>query len=70
MGFLFGSDKKQYYNYIYIVSIILGAITTLSMMINLIDGFFALMAFPTMLATLILAPKVTKEIKRYIKQMQ
>ncbi|MFD2727546.1 alanine/glycine:cation symporter family protein [Hyunsoonleella rubra] len=70
MGFLFGADKKQYYNYIYIVSIILGAITTLSMMINLIDGFFALMAFPTMLATLILAPKVTKEIKRYIKQMQ
>ncbi|MBC3758589.1 alanine:cation symporter family protein [Hyunsoonleella sp. SJ7] len=70
MGFLFGADKKPYYNYIYIVSIILGATTTLSMMINLIDGFFALMAFPTMLATLILAPKVTKEIKRYIKQMQ
>jgi AGCS family alanine or glycine:cation symporter len=34
-------------------------------MINLIDGIFALMAIPTMLATIILAPKVVKEIKDY-----
>ena len=65
LSFLIGADKKHYYNYMYIVSIILGATTSLSMMINLIDGFFALMAFPTMFTTLMLAPRVIKEIKAY-----
>lgn len=69
MSFLFGVDKKHYYNYIYIVSIIVGATTSLSMMINLIDGFFALMAIPTMTATLIMAPRVVKEIKAYKKRV-
>src|SRR5690606_804628 len=63
MSFLFGADNKHYYNYIYIASIIMGATTSLAMMINLIDGFFALMAIPTMTATIIMAPRVTKEIK-------
>ncbi len=70
MSFLFGADKKHYYNYFYIVSIILGATTSLSMMINLIDGFFGLMAIPTMTATILLAPKVTKEIKAYTKRLK
>ncbi|MTE25834.1 alanine/glycine:cation symporter family protein [Winogradskyella ouciana] len=70
MSFLFGSDKKHYYNYFYILSIILGATTSLSMMINLIDGVFALMAIPTMIATIILAPKVIKELKAYTKRQK
>ena len=69
MSFLIGADKKHYYNYIYIVSIILAVMTPFSMMLNLIDGAFALMAIPTMTATIILAPKVTKEIKAYIKRI-
>lgn len=68
MSFLFGAHNKLYYNYIYIVSIILGATTSLSMMINLIDSFFALMAIPTMISTLILAPKVVSAIKVYTKK--
>ena len=70
MSFLLGDDKKHYYNYVYIVSIILGATTSLGMMINLIDGFFALMAIPTMTATLIMAPRVTKEIKGYLERLK
>ena len=65
MSFLFGADKKHYYNYFYVLSILLGATTSLSMMINLIDGVFALMAIPTMTATIILAPRVVKELKAY-----
>ncbi|GGG51072.1 alanine/glycine:cation symporter family protein [Bizionia arctica] len=68
MSFLFGADKKHYYNYLYIASIIMGATTSLAMMINLIDGFFALMAIPTMTATLIMAPRVIKEFKAYKKR--
>jgi AGCS family alanine or glycine:cation symporter len=70
LSFLVGADKKHYYNYFYILSIILGATTTLSAMINLIDGVFALMAIPTMTATLIMAPRVVKEIKAYKKRMK
>lgn len=65
MSFLIGAKRATYYNYIYILSIILGATTDLDMMINLIDTFFAVMAVPTMTATILLAPKVIKEAKRY-----
>lgn len=70
MSFLFGVHNQHYYNYFYITSIILGAVTPLSMMLNLIDGTFALMAIPTMTATIILAPKVVKELKAYAKRMK
>lgn len=70
MSFLFGAHNKKYYNYIYILSIILAATTPFAMMINLIDGVFALMAIPTMTATLILAPKVVKEFKAYKKRLK
>ena len=65
LSYLLGEKNKKYYNYIYIISIMLGATTSLSMMINLIDTFFALMAIPTMLATIILAPKVVEALKKY-----
>ncbi|MEP0265610.1 alanine/glycine:cation symporter family protein [Dokdonia sp.] len=65
LSFLAGAKNKKYYNIFYIGSIMLGATTSLSMMINLIDGVFALMAIPTMLATLYMAPRVMKEAKKY-----
>ena len=70
MSFLFGAKNKHYYNYFYILSIIVGATTSLSMMINLIDSFFALMAIPTMIATLIMAPRVIKETRNYIEKLK
>ncbi|WP_374958297.1 alanine/glycine:cation symporter family protein [Gilvibacter sp.] len=70
MSYLFGAHNKKYYNIFYIGSIILGATTSLSLMINLIDGVFALMAIPTMLATLIMAPRVLKEARRYFQQLK
>lgn len=65
LSYIIGADKKHYYNYFYILSIFLAAVTPFSMMINLIDGVFALMAIPTMTATIILAPKVISELKAY-----
>lgn len=70
MSYLFGSKVKHYFNYFYIGSIMIGATTTLDMMINLIDGMFALMAIPTMLATIIMAPKVEREFRAYIKKLK
>lgn len=70
MSFLLGVNKKHYYNYIYILSIIVGATTSLDMMINLIDGFFALMAIPTMFTTIALSSKVLVEAKSYFKRLK
>lgn len=69
-SFLFGAKNKGIYNYFYITSILVGATTSLSMMINLIDTFFALMAVPTMTATIVLAPKVIKEAKIYFEKLK
>ncbi|WP_435373103.1 alanine/glycine:cation symporter family protein [Aequorivita marina] len=69
MSFLFGAKNKGIYNYFYIISILVGATTSLSMMINLIDTFFAMMAIPTMTATIILAPKVIKRAKLYFENL-
>lgn len=70
LSFLAGAKYKNYYNYLFIASIILGATSSLDTMISLIDSAFALMAIPTMLATIILAPKVMKETKKYIQRMR
>lgn len=70
LSFLIGADKKHYYNYFYILSIVLAATTPFEAMINFIDGVFAFMAFPTMIATILLAPKVLKESKRYFASLK
>ncbi|MEM0518955.1 alanine/glycine:cation symporter family protein [Aequorivita flava] len=70
MAFLFGAKNKGIYNYFYILSILIGATTSLSMMINLIDTFFALMAIPTMTATILLAPKVITAAKIYFEKLK
>jgi len=65
MSFLFGDHNKHYYHYVYIASIILGTTTSLNLMLNLIDSAFALMAIPTMIGTIILAPHTLKAFKLY-----
>ena len=69
-SFLIGADKKHYYKFLYILSIILAATTPFEAMINFIDGIFAFMAIPTMLATIIMAPRVVKEIKAYRERLK
>lgn len=69
MTFLFGTKAKKWYNYIYVLSILVGATTSLNMMINLIDTFFAIMAIPTMTATILLSSKVVKEAKIYFDNL-
>lgn len=65
LSFLIGADKKHYYNYVYIGTILLGATASLNTIINLIDGAFALMAVPTMISAILLAPKVKKAALAY-----
>lgn len=68
-GFIVGADKQKYYNYFYAASIIFGSVTTISAVINLIDGMYAVMAIPTMTCALLLAPKVKDAAKDYFSRM-
>lgn len=68
-GFLLGADKKHYYNYFYLISILAGATLSLDIVLNVIDGSFALMAIPTMCATILLAPRVMTMAKTYFKSL-
>jgi AGCS family alanine or glycine:cation symporter len=68
-SFLFGAQYKNIFNVLYILSIIAGSVASLSAIIGFIDGMYAIMAFPTITATVLLAPKVKKAAKDYFLRM-
>ncbi len=70
LGFLTGAEKQHTYNYYYVGSILLGAVTSISAMINLIDGMFAIMAIPTMTVAILLSPKVMEATRDYFNRME
>lgn len=69
LSFLVGAKYSHYYNYVYIGSILLASLASLNMMINLIDTFYALMAIPTMFATIKLSPKVMQAAHVYFGKL-
>ncbi len=69
-NYLFGADKADYYNYFYLVTIVIGAVASLEVVVSLVDGMYAVMAIPTMVSTFYLAPKVRIAAKDYFKRMK
>lgn len=69
-SFLFGAKYVKYYLYFYVASIIWGAVVPLLAVINLIDGMYAVMAFPNMIAALLLSGKVRQAAKDYFARMR
>jgi len=55
--------------YAYMALIIAGAVVSLEVVINLLDGMYATMAIPTMVSTLLLAPKVKKVASAYFARI-
>lgn len=70
LGFLIGAEKQHYYNYFYIGTILFGSIASINSVISVIDGMFAMMAIPTMTASLILSPRVYRATRDYFKRME
>lgn len=70
MGYLFGAENQHWYNYFYIASIIFGSVVSITSVINIIDGMFALMAIPTILSAILLSPKVIAATKAYFAEMR
>lgn len=69
-NYLFGADKANYYNYFYLITIVVGAVTSLKVVMSFVDGVYAIMAFPTMLSAIYLSPKVIVATKDYFKRMK
>ncbi|HOX83298.1 MAG TPA: amino acid carrier protein [Chryseolinea sp.] len=70
ISFIGGVQAGKYYNYFYLITIVLGAIVSMEMVMNIIDVAYALMALPTMISGFILAPKVLAEAKAYFKRLK
>ncbi len=69
-SYLFGAKMAGYYNYIYLIMIVVGAVASLDLVVSLVDGMYAVMAFPNMIAALYLAPKVKAAAKDYFARMK
>ena len=70
VSFIFGTKWKSTYNWFYIGMIMVGATTSIDIAINFVDSSFALMVIPTMVGTILLAPKVMVEADRYFSSLK
>nr|HAD51011.1 sodium/alanine symporter [Algoriphagus sp.] len=46
-NYLFGAKKADFYNYFYLITIVMGAVASLEVVVSLVDGMYAIMAIPT-----------------------
>ena len=67
-NFLFGPQNTKYYNYFYLVMIIVAAMIPLDSVVAVMDMSFAFMALPNMIALLLLAPRVKRLMKNYFSK--
>ncbi|MFN2286702.1 MAG: alanine/glycine:cation symporter family protein [Chromatocurvus sp.] len=67
-AFLFGSKRAYLYLSVYVATIFLGAISSVTLIISFIDLSFALMSVPTLVSALVLSPKVVRETRRYFNE--
>lgn len=69
LSFLIGERKSVWYDYFYLSTIVLGAIASVDVVLNLIDIAFAIMAIPTMLSAIVLAPRVMDRARKYFEKL-
>ena len=69
-SYLFGANSKFYYRIFYVLTLVLGSVLSLDLAVNIVDAMFALMAFPTIISALYLAPNIKKEANRYFSSIK
>lgn len=67
--FLLGRQGAQLYRWGFVSLIVISSTLTLQTVVGLIDGMFALMAIPTMISAIWLAPKVMMAAHRYFSSL-
>ena len=68
-GFLVGAQWQPYFRWFFIAAVVFGATVSIDVVFNLISGSYGLMAIPTMISTLVLAPKVMIAAKDYFARL-
>ncbi len=67
-SYLAGAHRAHWFNYFYVATIVIASVATLEAVIDLVDGMYALMAIPTMISALLLAPKVRAAAQDYFSR--
>ncbi|MDD4819277.1 MAG: alanine/glycine:cation symporter family protein [Flavobacteriales bacterium] len=67
-NYLFGAHNAKWYNYFYLLMIVVAAMIPLHAAVGIIDLAYALMAVPTMITLFILAPRVKKAMREYFSK--
>lgn len=70
VSFLFGTKYGFYYNYFYLLAILLGATQNVKVVVACIDIAYALMSIPTVSSAIMLSPKVMQEAKIYFQKIK
>ena len=68
--FVFGEKWIPVYRYVFIVFIFIGAIAQLSIVLNVSDAVYGLLALPNILACYMLLPKVKEALKDYSAKLK
>ncbi|MEO9869714.1 alanine/glycine:cation symporter family protein [Ekhidna sp.] len=68
-SFMIGAKYTKYFHYYYIALVVFGSVSSLDIVINLVFVGYGLMAIPTMISAISLAPKVMKAAKRYFDEV-
>ena len=68
-SFLVGPKIGWYFNYWYVILVIIGSVATLDIVVNFVFVAYGLKSIPTMISALVLAPKVLKEAKSYFTRL-
>ena len=68
--FLFGQKVRLPVLGFYLLTIVVSAVVKMDVIINFLDIAFGLMAIPTILSSILLAPKVNKAAKEYFKKLK
>lgn len=64
-GFLFGAQWQHHFRWIFVAGVVFGASVSIDVVFNIISGCYGLMAIPTMVSSLLLAPKVMDAARDY-----
>ena len=68
-GFLVGAKWQPLFRWFFVIAVVFGATVSIDVVFNLISGSYGLMAIPTMISTLILAPKVMSAARDYFDRL-
>lgn len=69
LSYLIGAKYGSLFNYWYVGLVVVGSVATLQVVVSIIDLAYGLMAFPTMIGAILLAPKVKSASRAYFKRV-